>query len=191
MCLWLWSVSSLLSYWPLMSVFGILWVSTRCMWSGQECLTEQLPAWLSPSRWAASCSMVFTEGVTLCKVQSSTDMWYTVSYASLWWPSSLFWQHIADVTEGTAQSLLSDDVMVRETGFGHRCCSRATFWPCLDLFRTVAPSSVLWTMLTITSCQSGTGRRRSNWLKSRYPQLWPPELYPIKNSAIIIWMMNY
>lgn len=35
----------------------------------------------------------------------------------------------------------------------------------------VAHSCVLWMMPTITSCLCGTGRRRSNWLRSRYPRV--------------------
>lgn len=37
--------------------------------------------------------------------------------------------------------------------------------------RMVAHSCVLWMTPTITSCLFGTGRRRSNWPRSRYPSV--------------------
>lgn len=108
------SPACLCSCWLLTFVFGTLWASTRCMWSGWECSTERSPAWLSPSRWAVSHPVEFQ---TLVK-----------------------WLNAVTVAS------LDEDLTPH--------CS----------VRTAAPSSARWTMPTITSCRSGTGRRRSNWL---------------------------
>lgn len=54
----------------------------------------------------------------------------------------------------------------------------------------VAHSYVLWMMPTITSCLFGTGRRKSNWLKSRYPED-PFSIFAfVLQSAFSSWFLS-